>query len=229
MCDCITGLPIYEFTTPANCADSSVALHILGKTHAFLPITECTFIADKGYDVKAVYNAIHDTYSGNCCIPLNQRNTKNPKKLPVGNIICDAGLAMWRDGKFSDSGRTRQKFCCPLKNSKSGLCPCNHKNWNNGKKNRGCTKYITLPDDYRLSINRQSIDFKSVYSLRSECERYNSRFKSTGHERFWVRNSKSAQNLNTVAHISLLAIALTAIVTNSSSSYRSIKSIKRIA
>ena len=38
-----------------------------------------------------------------------------PKLLPQGNPICEAGLAMWRDGKFSNRDRTRQKFCCSLR------------------------------------------------------------------------------------------------------------------
>ena len=50
------GLPIFELTTTANTADSSVALDILSKAHCFLPVTECTFLADKGYDVKNIYN-----------------------------------------------------------------------------------------------------------------------------------------------------------------------------
>jgi len=227
--DCITGLPIYEMTTAANVADSDVALDILAKTNEFLSVDECTFIGDKGFDVKAVYNTVRDAYHGECCIPLNKRNTKDPKKLPVGNLLCHAGLAMHKCGKTKSEGRTRQKFCCPFKSSKTGVCPCNHNNWNNGKKNRGCTKYVTIPDDYRLSIDRDSIAFKSVYALRSECERYNSRFKSTGQERLWVKNSISAENLNSIAHISLLAIAIAAVVTHAKVSYRSLKSMKRIA
>lgn len=138
---------------------------------------------------------------------------------------------MHRDGKFTDRGMTRQKFCCPFKRSTSpdSSCPCNHKCWNNGKKNRGCTKYVTIPDDYRLSIDRNSVAFKSVHSLRTECERYNSRFKMTGQERLWVRNANSAKNLNTSAHIALLAITLAAVITRKSVSYRSLKSIKRSA
>ena len=49
--------------------------------------------------------------------------------------------------------------------------------------------------------------FKRLYVLRTECERYNSRFKGTGQERLWVRNGKSAENLNTIAHITALALA----------------------
>lgn len=226
--DCISGLPICELTTGANVSDSSVTLDILKKADSFLPLAECSFLADKAYDVKAIYNTIHDTYNGDCFIALNKRNTRNPQKLPSGNIICEAGLAMNKDGKFSDNGRTRQKYCCPFKNSKTSCCPCNHKNWNNGKKHRGCTKYVTLPDDYRLSIDRQSIAFKSVYALRTEAERYNSRFKQAGCERVFVRNGNSVKNLNTIAHISLLSIAITAVITKKNASYRSAKSIKRI-
>ena len=133
------------------------------------------------------------------------------------------------DGKFSDRGRTRQKFCCPLKSSKNGECPCHHKNFYNGKKHRGCTKYLTVPDDLRLSVDRNSKYFKSTYSLRTECERYNSRFKNTGQERMWVRNRASVTNLNTFAHISLLAVAAAAVTTRSNQSYRKLKTRKRTA
>jgi hypothetical protein len=230
LADCITGLPIYELTTTADYADCEVALDVLEKTHAFLSIRECSFIADKAYDTKNIYNTVKDLYEGDCYIPINPRGTKHPKKLPIGNPLCDAGLAMSRDGKFRDRGCVRQKFCCPFKRS-SHLhdCPCGHKNFKKGSKATGCTKYINLPDDYRLSINRDSAHFKSVYALRTECERYNSRFKSTGQERLFIRNKNSAANLNTIAHISLLAIALACIVTKSSVSYRCTKSVKRIA
>lgn len=163
--DCITGLPIFELTTTADVSDSTVALDILSQTNSFLPVNECTFIADKAYDVKAIYNTVKDVYEGDCVIPLNKRNTKNPKKLSSGHPICESGLAMNKDGKCRSEGRVRQKYCCPFRNSKSGCCPCNHKNWNNGKKHRGCTKYITVPDDYRLSIDRECISFKKIILL----------------------------------------------------------------
>lgn len=226
--DCISGLPLYELTTPANVADSTVVQEILAATNNTLPLRECTFLGDKGYDVKAVYNLVKDVYQGEAVIPLNKRNTKSPEKLPAGNPICDAGLAMHKDGKTTDNGRTRQKFCCPFRQSKNGVCPCGHKNWNNGKKNRGCTKYKTIPTDYRLSIDRSCLYFKRTYALRTECERYNSRFKASGQERLWVRNVASAANLNTLAHISALAVALAAVLSGSHS-YRSAKLLRRSA
>ena len=132
---------------------------------------------------------------------------------------------MNKDGKCRSEGRFRQKYCCPFRNSKSGCCPCNHKNRNNGKKNKGCTKYITLPDDYRLSIDRDCISFKKIYALRTEAERYNARFKQTGQERLWVHSENAAKNLNTIAHIALLAVAYAAFITT----VRCLKSAKRIA
>ena len=225
--DCISGLPLYELTTPANVHDASVTEDVLVGAKTVLPIDECTFIGDKAYDEKHVYNTVKDLYRGDAVIPLNKRNTKDPAKLPSGNPFCEAGLAMHKDGKTRSEGRLRQKFCCPFRNSKSDECPCNHKNWNNGKKNRGCTKYKTIPDDYRLSIDRECLRFKRVYALRSECERYNSRFKASGQERLWVRNAVSAANLNTIAHIAALSVAYAAVVTGSHHSYRSAKTMRR--
>ena len=211
--DCITGLPINEITTTADVADSTVTLDILKNTNEFLSVKECSFIADKAYDVKVIYNTVKNVYEGECYIPLNKRNTKNPKKLPSGRPVCDAGLVMNKE----------------LRKSKSGCCPCNHRNWNNGKKNRGCTKYITIPDDYRLSIDRDCLSFKKIYALRTEAERYNARFKQTGQERVWVHSFKAVQNLNTIAHIALLAVAIASVVTHSDYSVRCLKSVKRIA
>ena len=89
--DCISGLPLYELTTPGD--------------EAF--------------------------------IPLNIRGTKDSKALSAGNPVREAGLAMHKDGKTTDNNRTRQKYCCPFHQSKTGVCPCSHKNWNNGKKKLG--------------------------------------------------------------------------------------------
>ena len=226
--DCISGLPLYELTTPGNIADSSVAAEILAAADQTISLKECTFLADKGYDVKSIYNTVKAVYESEAFIPLNPRGTKVLKTLPAGNPVCAAGLAMHKDGKTTDNGRTRQKYCCPFRQSKTSVCPCNHKNWNNGKKNQGCTKYKTIPTDYRLSIDRSCLYFKRTYALRTECERYNSRFKSTGQEQLWVRNGASAANLNTLAHISALTVALAAVL-HGSHSYRSAKRLRRSA
>ena len=45
-----------------------------------------SFAADK-FDLK---NHVKDVYEGEAVIPLNNRSTKKPKKLAVGNPICEA-------------------------------------------------------------------------------------------------------------------------------------------
>ena len=141
--DCISGLPLYELTTPGNVADSSVAAEILAEADRVTSLKECTFLADKGYDAKSIYNTVKTVYEGEAFIPLNPRSTKASEAISVGNPIC-------------------------------------------------------------------------------------SRFKSTGQERLWVRNGTSAANLNTLAHISALAVALAAVL-HSSHSYRSAKQLRRSA
>lgn len=95
--------------------------------------SQVLILADKGYDTKEIYNQITQLYSGECFIPLNKRGAKKLKTLPKGNPICEAHLAMHRDGQFSDRGRTRSENC-PFKRSTTGSCPYNHKNFLNGKK-----------------------------------------------------------------------------------------------
>ena len=227
--DCISGLPLFEYTTGANVNDGSVAPELLEKLNAVLSIKECTFIADKGYDCKQIYNTVKNVYEGECYIPLNKRGTKNPKKLPCGNVICEAGFAMHKDGKDKSGGRLRQKYCCPFKSScDDKACTCGHKNYFNGKRNRGCTKYVTIPDDYRLSIDRDCLSFKQIYALRTEIERYNSRFKQTGQERMWVHGENAVRNMATIAHIALLSVAFAAVITQNTRMILSKKSLMRI-
>ena len=42
--DCISGLPLYELTTPGNVADSSVAAEILAEADRVISLKECTFL-----------------------------------------------------------------------------------------------------------------------------------------------------------------------------------------
>ena len=42
----------------ANVSDSSVTLEILKRANSFLPLAEYTFLSDKAYDVKGIYNQV---------------------------------------------------------------------------------------------------------------------------------------------------------------------------
>ena len=67
--DCISGLPLYELTTPGNIADSFVAAEILAAADQTVSLKECAFLADKGYDAKIIYNIVKSVYEGEAFIP----------------------------------------------------------------------------------------------------------------------------------------------------------------
>ena len=229
--DAISGLPIAEITTTANVTDSEIAIPLLKDTHSWLPLDETFFIADKGYDIRDIYNFVRNDLHGLCFIPINQRNSKkNRKALPNGNLLCDAGLAMRKDGRQYHEYFFKQKYCCPFRASKDdSLCPCNHPRYFSDKKTRGCIKYVSICADYRASINRDSSYFKSIYSLRTESERYNSRWKNLNTDKASVRNMAAVENINTIGHICLLALAIAAIKSGKTDCLKSLRNFKKSA
>lgn len=201
-------MPIYEETLPDNKADISSIIDFLEKINSWFSVESSKILTDKGFDSKANYNYIKDALHAHAFIAKNKRNCKNEKTLSSGNPICEAGLTMHKDGNQYLKGSIKQKFCCPFRTSiDNSKCSCNHPKYNNGHKNRGCIKYKSTGVDYRLSVDETSDYFKKHYTMRTESERYNSRFKNLNIEDASVRNSNSVPNLNTIAHIYLLLVA----------------------
>lgn len=223
--DCSCGLPIASLSTPANVGDCSVAIDLMHKANRTLPLYGGSFIADKGYDVKAIYNSIHDDFAMTPFIPLNKRNSKDTA-FSNGRLLCEAGLLMKKDGTSRDSGRIRQRFYCPLRFAKEQDCPCKNPKFYNGKNKRGCEQWVTLPSDLRLSIDRASHAFKKTYKRRTCCERYNSRFKASGNARLWVRSIAAVSNMNVLTHIALLGLALAAVLTGRRQVMNCLKALK---
>lgn len=228
MCDSKSGLPIYEMTLTGEKADVSSLINFLDEVDNWFSLKNSNLLADKGFDSKANYDYIKYNLHGKAFIAKNKRNTKQLETLPSGNPLCEAGLAMHKDGKQYLKGSIKQKFCCPFRKSNDDTkCPCNHPKYNNGRKNRGCIRYKTTGIDYRASVDETSDYFKFYYSKRTESERYNSRFKNLNLENASVRNKCSIANLNTFGHICLLAVALAAIKTNNGEKLRSLNKLKR--
>lgn len=205
-----------------------MAIPLLKDTHSWLPLDETFFIADKGYDIKDIYNFVRDELHGHCFIPLNQRRSKkNRKALTCGNSLCYAGFALQKDGRQYLKGSIKQNFRYPFHSSKdNSACTCNHPKYFNGAKKRGRIKYISTDTDYRASINRDSQYFKSIYSLRTESERYNSRWKNLNTDKASVRNMAAVENLNTVGHICLLALAVAAAKSKKIDCMKSLRNFK---
>ncbi|MDD6769311.1 transposase [Inconstantimicrobium porci] len=230
MCDTKSGLPIYEVTLTGDKADVSNLNDFLDKINTWFPLENTKIVADKGFDSRNNYNHIKDAFHAQAFIAKNKRNSKTNNNIPAGNPICEAGLAMHKDGKQYLKGYIKQKFCCPFRTSKDdSKCPCNNPKYNNGHKNRGCIKYISTGTDYRASVDETSDYFKLYYSKRTESERYNSRFKNLNLENASVRNIKSVSNLNTLGHICLLTVAIAAIAVGNQDKIRSLNGLKRVS
>ena len=228
MCDAKSGLPIYEVTLTGEKADVSSLINFLDKINSWFSLKNSKILADKGFDSKANYNYIKDVLHSEAFIAKNKRNSKTVETISCGNPLCEAGLAMHKDGKQYLKGSIKQKFCCPFRTSKDdSKCPCNHPKYNNGHKNRGCIKYKSISTDYRSTVDDTSDYFKLYYSKRTESERYNSRFKNLNLENASVRNISSISNLNTLGHICLLTVAIAAIVNKKEDKICSLSKLKR--
>lgn len=204
MCDSKSGLPIYEVTFTGEKADVSSLIEFLDTINCWFSL-ESKLLAAKGFDSKANYTHIKDILHAQAFIAKNKRNSKSVDSLACGNPLCEADLAMHKDGKQYLQGSLKQKYCCPFRTSTDdSKCPCNHAKYNNGYKNRGCIKYKSIDTDYRSTVDDTSDYFKLYYSKRTESERYNSRFKNLNLENASVRNIDSISNLNTLGHIILI-------------------------
>ena len=224
------SLPIFEFTTTANIHDVSFAKKIVPMADNLLHFKNYIkyLICDRGYDSNDFYEFMKDIFNAQVIAPLRS-NSK--AKLFDGNIpVCQAGLTMHRDGHCYRKSAIKFKFCCPFARKTSKVCPCNHKNFYKDTKSRGCIVWMHVPNaNLRNSLNRDSKQFKSLYSKRTQIERYNSRFKQLSTERAYTRNINSISNLTTIAHI---VMALTAIVSTKLELPNLIKnpvSLKRVA
>ena len=216
------------FSVTGEKADVSSLINFLDEIDSWFSLKNSKILADKGFDSKANYNYIKDVLHSEAFIAKNKRNSKTLETLSCGNPLCEAGLAMHKDGKQYLKGSIKQKFCCPFRTSKDdSKCPCNHPKYNNGHKNRGCIKYKSISTDYRSTVDDTSDYFKLYYSKRTESERYNSRFKNLNLENASVRNISSISNLNTLGHICLLTVAIAAIVNKKEDKICSLNKLKR--
>ena len=91
--DCISGLPLYELTTPGNVVDSAVAAEILAEADRVISLKECTFLADKGYDVKSIYNTVKRSMRARLLSPSIHAARKPLKRFL--SVIQSARLG-WR-------------------------------------------------------------------------------------------------------------------------------------
>lgn len=217
--DAKSELPIAEITKPANIHESQLLIPQLQYIRKKLPFKPRAVIGDSAFDASSIIEFVVTKLKAKPIIAKNPRNPKdqNIKLSSKGIPICIAGFEMTSRGKFYDKvqKRFRHKFVCPIKASKKfarkvGFCPWNHPKFFNNR--FGCTTNLRIDVNHTIrdSINYGSQTFKKLYALRTSSERIFSRFLSFCLQQPTVKGLNATANLCTIAHITVLALALTA-------------------
>jgi hypothetical protein len=225
--DALSELPLLEETKGANVVDSKVIIPQLEWAKDRFNFNICAVIADAGLDSAKVLSFIINDLKAKPYIARNLRREKALKVSPSGNRICLAGFEMLYWGKYKEGNRTRIKFVCPIIHSKkfkkeNPFCPWMHPQFVKGT---GCFAYTqVVSEDIRQQIAYGTPKFKKVYHLRSGCERIFSRLLDLCMQNPSVRGLRAVSNHCTIAHITVLLVALTAAKTGNKDKIRFVKS-----
>jgi hypothetical protein len=224
-------LPVWEITKPANVQDSVMFIPIFNLMQQEFQFDVHAVMADGIYDSASILNHIITTLKAKPRIARNPRNTKDPperKFSKAGNPFCEAQLEMLARGTFYDKvqNRWRRKWVCPIHHSKKiarnfFVCPVFHPKFFSQK---GCYAYIRVDDDIRNQIDYGSESFKKDFNMRTGSERVFSRLLSICMQNAPVIGLKATANYVTIAHITVLLVALTAAKSNMKHKIRFIKS-----
>ena len=232
--DAVSELPLSEITKPANVHEVTLLIPQLEYLKKTFKISPQAVTADSAYDSCAIIEYIVKELKAKPVIAKNPRGgaNHNIKLSSKGTPICQAGFEMISCGKFYDKeqNRIRHKFACPIKMSKKfaaktgWFCPWNHPKFYSNR--YGCTTNIRLktPSSVRDNIDYGSQTFKKIYALRTSSERIFSRLLVFSMQRSSVKGLQATANLCSLAHISVLAVALAATKSGNKHKLRFIKS-----
>lgn len=232
--DASTELPVAEITVPANIYEQHLVIPLLKHVKKVFALPIEAVLGDSAFDSYNIIEFIVKELKAKPVIAKNPRRSKDPdiKQSRSGIPICVAGFEMLSQGKFYDKeqNRMRHKFICPIKGSKKfarkvgWFCPWNHPKFFNNR--LGCTTNLRIDVDtsIRQNIDYGSQTFKKLYNLRSSTERIFSRLLSILMQRPSVTGLNATKNVCTIAHITVLSIALLAVKTGHKDKARFVKS-----
>ena len=211
--DLQSELPLWEITLQANKSEKPVGLSMLKELHQSFALPIEAVAGDANYDAEDILKYIIEEMKAEAMIPRNPGNTQNtPYTVKRDKIYCQADLPMHRKGKMTTKGITYCQYSCPLHWSKKIrqdylLCPAGHPKFLTQK---GCNVLIRLPPSVRDKINYGTRRFKQVYNQRTSVERVFSRLLSIAMQKPTVKGLRAIRNHCTIAHITVLLVALTA-------------------
>jgi len=229
--DAKSELPVWNITKPANVQDSVMFIPVFNLIQQNFNLNVDVVLADGIYDTSAILNYIINTLKAKPRVAQNIRNTANQQEIKFsksGNPFCDASLEMLSRGSFYDKkqNRYRHKWVCPLHHSKKYqyqyiVCPAYHPKFFAKK---GCYRLVRVDEDIRTKIDYGSDSFKNDFHLRTGSERVFSRLLDICMQNPPVSGLSAISNYVTIAHITVLLVALTAAKNNFKDQIRFIKS-----
>ena len=211
--DLESELPIAEMTLQANKDEKRVGLSMLKNLTKDFSLPIKVVAADANYDVEEILKYIIEEMKAEAMIPRNPRNSQNtPYTVKKHKVYCQADLPIYRKGKMTTKGITYLQYSCPLHWSKEFrgqylLCPAWHPKF---LKQKGCNVLIRMTPSIREKINYGTHRFKEIYNTRTSVERVFSRLLSISMQKPTVRGLRAVRNHCTIAHITVLLVALTA-------------------
>jgi transposase len=226
--DTTSELPIAEMTQPANLQEVKVVKPLLEELKKMFNLPFQYVIADASYDWEEFLKFIINDLKAYPIIPHNPRRTTSSFGIKKSKIICDAGLPMYRKGNMRNkpNGIVYCQYSCPIIYDKKFqhqyiTCPIFHPKFFKGK---GCNVLIRLEPSIRAQIDYGTQKFKKIYNSRSSVERIFSRLLSIAMQNPTVKGLMAIKNHATIAHITVLLIAMVAAKTGQKDKIRFIKS-----
>jgi hypothetical protein len=211
--DAVSELPLHERTLPANHDEKKQAVPLLREAREALALAPECVLGDANYDTEEILSYIFSDMKAEPVIPRNRRNIP-PAAFTVKNgaVICPANLEMPRRGKMTVKGRTYVQYVCPIHwrikvRRRYLLCPASHPKFLSQK---GCNYLVRLTPTVRDQIAYGTQRFKLIYNQRTSVERIFSRLLAISMQRPTVIGLAATQNHCTIAHITVLLVALTA-------------------
>jgi transposase len=213
--DTDTELPIWETTKPANVSDIKVARDLIREACSFFNLNIQVVTGDANYDSEDLLKFIINDLKALAVIPHNPRREQHKGYQIKGDkVICEAGLDMYRKGKMrpKKTGILYCQYTCPIIYDKQIqyqhiMCPVLHPKFFKGK---GCNVLIRMEPSIRSEIGYDTQEFKELYKKRTSVERIFSRLLAIAMQNPTVRGYNANRNHATIAHISVLLVALTA-------------------
>lgn len=208
-------LPVWEITHPADISEIHQAIPMLQKTKETFSLPMEIVSGDALYDSEKILCFIIQDLQAQAIIPRNLRGKQSTASctLKGTDLYCQADLPMRRKGKMTikKAGITYLQYCCPIhfgrEKQRHLLCPAAHPKFLSQK---GCNILIRLTPSIREHIDYGSEAFKELHKQRTSVERVFSRLLSIAMQDLPGIGIEATRNYCTIAHITVLLVALAA-------------------